>query len=1342
MKGPIIKSLVVLSTILAALVVFVLIFSIKVPLTPFKNQIERAVSGFIHRTVTIDGGLSLTLSLNPTIEIQDLIITNRDGWSQSTPMFSAQSGTGQLDALSLISGDIRVRHFRMSGVDLNLITRADHKANYHFEIGDNTATTDDSDQKKSSLRLAGVDEVLLEDIDIVYHDELSGNSYEFTIDEAFGTAPEGDALSLNLAGQLVGQPLYLEITGDELAKLVQLEDNWSLRAGTLTYAGTSVSLNGNVGKEPGSMSGHVDLTLAGSGLTELGQPFGIALPDPGEFTLGMRLSVSPAAIQASSITLKSSPVELTSDLLLWLHGNRSTLMGSVSVDHFNLDMIDMPQGTPKPEVAAETEDPATQLVNFLNREIPLGFLQFLDTDVRVQGSNLQLGSMALNDVNTVISLVDGNLVAPLHADINGVVVDVQLEIVDGSEESFVSLAGEIKDANVMSLLAGADSGDGMTVKIGRLDYDIESSGKTLKDFIKNIRTNIQVRDAMAASADRDPMFSAEALSVTRSEDNTWKILGDGQLLGRPFSTKTLSGRLRDGQDGQVRGIQVNLEACDTELILELLTAEKGEPVLTSITADGHNLCGMLKSAEQFLGGTSNFTVTGRGELGKERGEINFDTVKFNTFSGSAAMILHENESGVPFMTVDVHSPSLNIDELLNAHNPESDAVVKSADQGEGAPPSQEVESETDKELTQKIIALLTQEFPALNFLKVADLDLILQLDELIIHGGSIADVHLATHLRDGKILNSPFAADMSGTEVNGAVELDLMADEPVFKWDFSSPHAELSHIFSSFGLPQSPNVTADNIDVSIVFKGNSILEMMQTSSQEIRIKNGLWTIGSEVFNEPIFIKVDRGTYASQTDGPADISITGSLKGESLSMKISEDGLLARGTDRPVELSMDASVGDLNLQFDGQVKRNPGGKPTIHLDTLVSGSRLDKLNRLLEYDLPPIGPYKLHGALHTAKNLLTLDELLIEVGSSTLNGEVMLTVKADEEGKLINPSVLDAKFNAPSLQLDDLHIRELVSTISDEEASDERVSNEEAANEQAPVHTEPDKVSNYADLLSSEFSDVIEAHLEVAVDEVISGTDRLGSGYVMANNRNGKNSLEKLHIEVPGGFFEMNGYYQVKNEITEADVHLNMDQFDYGVLVRRVVPESSIKGLMNLRIDLSAAAADIGSLQKHVNGRLRVGVVPEHMEAGIIDLWAVNILTSALPVLMEGSESEINCIAADFNFEDGMITPEVFLLDTSRMRALGEGYVNLKDESIDFHMKPTPKSPQFFSLATPVNVTGTIRDPHIGVSAGGVIGTVFRVVSGVITAPLQKIFTEDMAEDGVEACSAAMTWVIE
>ncbi|MBL0382145.1 MAG: hypothetical protein JKP90_21535 [Desulfofustis sp. PB-SRB1] len=80
----------------------------------------------------------------------------------------------------------------------------------------------------------------------------------------------------------------------------------------------------------------------------------------------------------------------------------------------------------------------------------------------------------------------------------------------------------------------------------------------------------------------------------------------------------------------------------------------------------------------------------------------------------------------------------------------------------------------------------------------------------------------------------------------------------------------------------------------------------------------------------------------------------------------------------------------------------------------------------------------------------------------------------------------------------------------------------------------------------------------------------------------------------------------------------MKQFDYGVLVRRFSPQSGVKGIMNVSVDLSATAPNTSQLSEHLSGNVRLGVVPEDMASGILDIWAVNILAAALPALSKGS----------------------------------------------------------------------------------------------------------------------------
>jgi hypothetical protein len=71
------------------------------------------------------------------------------------------------------------------------------------------------------------------------------------------------------------------------------------------------------------------------------------------------------------------------------------------------------------------------------------------------------------------------------------------------------------------------------------------------------------------------------------------------------------------------------------------------------------------------------------------------------------------------------------------------------------------------------------------------------------------------------------------------------------------------------------------------------------------------------------------------------------------------------------------------------------------------------------------------------------------------------------------------------------------------------------------------------------------------------------------------------------------------------------------------------------------------------------------------------------------------------------------------------------------MAPKAKRPEFFSLATPIQVSGTFTDYKISPQPGGIIESALRFITSPILVPIQRTFTERAPADGVAACSAAM-----
>ena len=275
------------------------------------------------------------------------------------------------------------------------------------------------------------------------------------------------------------------------------------------------------------------------------------------------------------------------------------------------------------------------------------------------------------------------------------------------------------------------------------------------------------------------------------------------------------------------------------------------------------------------------------------------------------------------------------------------------------------------------------------------------------------------------------------------------------------------------------------------------------------------------------------------------------------------------------------------------------------------------------------------------------------------------------------------------------------------------------------------------LLSPEFMRSLDARFNLEVQEVLSGKDNLGSGNLTAGLEKGRFFVDPLLLNVPGGSVKLVFAFEPTETDAALEASANIEQFDYGILARRVKPESDMGGWLSLDIDLKSRAKSLGTIMHHANGTIDFAIVPENFEANLFELWAVNLLTAVLPQLDSEATSKVNCAVFRFDIKDGEMKEDAIFADTTKMQVGGEAQVNFKTETVYLAMAPKAKKPEFFSLATPIQVKGTFSDYKIGVQPGGVIGTAIRFITSPIVVPIQRVFTERAPAGGKAACSAVM-----
>jgi uncharacterized protein involved in outer membrane biogenesis len=503
------------------------------------------------------------------------------------------------------------------------------------------------------------------------------------------------------------------------------------------------------------------------------------------------------------------------------------------------------------------------------------------------------------------------------------------------------------------------------------------------------------------------------------------------------------------------------------------------------------------------------------------------------------------------------------------------------------------------------------------------------------------------------------------------------------------------------------------------------VELSELALRDIRAERRDARTGSE----SSFV-IEEVTGSAATDAPIEFDARGSLLEHPYLVKVDGGSLLglfaAQEEPWPLELSVEIAETRLRVQalldepLLGPERLEEMSEGTGRIGALeieIGGERLSSLDDLARVELPDWGPWAFGGRFAAHRGGRHGAEVKLTVGSSDLTG----TMEVDLDRK---PPHFAVGLTAETIQLDDFALGDWSPT--GKEKAPAEVEAEETAPEDRP-----------AALLSPETLGRLDAELSVEIGRVLSGSDRLGASHLEAKLEQGRLSVQPWRVEVPSGSVDVAAAVHPTRDELQAEIEVRIERFDYGILARRIKPETEMSGLVSLDLALSARAPKDQRLMPYGNGHLDLGVFPEAFEAGVVELWAVSLLRALIPVVDSGADSTLNCVVASLDLHDGIMTQRSILMDTSRMRVAGEATVDFHEERVRMRLRPRAKRPQFFSLATPVIVDGSFDDFGVGVKPGDLLGTAVRLVTSVIEVPARYLLGDVLPRDGTADCLAAL-----
>jgi uncharacterized protein involved in outer membrane biogenesis len=604
-----------------------------------------------------------------------------------------------------------------------------------------------------------------------------------------------------------------------------------------------------------------------------------------------------------------------------------------------------------------------------------------------------------------------------------------------------------------------------------------------------------------------------------------------------------------------------------------------------------------------------------------------------------------------------------------------------------------------------------------------DADIDIGINRIHLQAFDINDLSFSSRIRDGRVKNSPFQATVDKVKFKGRLSLDLRSKMPQFKFKIDSTKVDIGSMLAELNIVQGLDASVGSFGLDLNIKGSNLRTILDQSEFVARMKNGNWIITDPNTGASLEIRILECVVKASAGQPVIWSIDGRIKEEPVKIEIKGDRLAVLAAEKVrLPLNILAEAAGVKLELSSVVDL-PLEYKELDFKMLLSGERLNSINTFLEVDLPPYGPYELGGRFQLKETGYYLSDLNVRVNQSHLTGTMSL-----ETG--VRPPRLDIDLTTRTLQIDDFKVGDWsplkVQTAAVKEDTAQETATE-TASDGKPVQS----------LLSPEFMHKLDARVNMKVQQVLSGQDNLGSGNLAAGLEKGRFFVDPLQLNAPGGSVKLAFAFEPSETDTVLEASANIEQFDYGILARRIKPDSQMKGWFSLDIDLKSRAKSLDTIMHHANGYIDFAIVPQDFEADLFELWAINLLAAALPKLDSEKTSVVNCAVFQLDIKDGEMKENAIFADTTKMQVGGKAKVNFKTQEVYLAMAPKAKKAEFFSLATPIQVKGTFSNYKIGVQPGGLLGTAFRFITSPLIVPIQRTFTERAPADGKEACSAAM-----
>ncbi|MXN75297.1 AsmA family protein [Burkholderia sp. 4701] len=416
------------------------------------------------------------------------------------------------------------------------------------------------------------------------------------------------------------------------------------------------------------------------------------------------------------------------------------------------------------------------------------------------------------------------------------------------------------------------------------------------------------------------------------------------------------------------------------------------------------------------------------------------------------------------------------------------------------------------------------------------------------------------------------------------------------------------------------------------------------------------------------------------------------------------GLQGGGAQRPFPVQASLRFGDTTLALVGTVT-DPAHLAAVDLRLWLAGTSMAHLYEVTGITLPETPPYatdgRLIGQFRQSGNVFKYEDFTGRVGGSDLTGTLVYVSR--EPRPLLSGTLVSRV----------LRFADLAPLVGAD-------TNASKARRGAPA-TQPANKSLPVETFRTERWKKMDADVRFTGQRIIKSPSLPITGLTThVVMQDGVLTLNPLNFGVAGGTLASNVYLDgrgapLKGRFTLQARHLKLKQ---------LFPTFSVMqtalGEVNGDAALSATGNSPAALAATSNGEVKTLVTDGTVSLLLMEAAGLNVANVVYEKLFGDRDVKIHCAVADFVVTDGVLDSRVFALDTEDAVIGMNGTVNLRDETMNLTIRPHTKGFRVVSLRSPLYVTGSFKQPHVGVKPGPLIARGGAAVALGLLNPLASL----------------------